>query len=101
MPSPARPRISPEVVVLGTSIFVAGGMSPKVDGSGLEPNTTLEVFCTKDQVWSVVPTEMPRSVRHMSMSEFRGQLLLFSFHNQEANACELMLINPYNASGDL
>lgn len=101
MPSPARPRISPEVVVLGTSIFVAGGMSPKVDGSGLEPNTTLEVFCTKDQVWSVVPTEMPRSVRHMSMSEFRGQLLLFSFHNQEANACELMLINPYNASGKL
>ena len=95
MPAPERTRLSPEAVVLGKHIFVVGGMSPSVDGEGLEPNKSLEMFDTESGTWTTVMEELPFALRHIRMMPYRGQLLIFTSHESEANMAHVVLINPY------
>jgi len=94
IPTPARPRLSPELVALGGRLYLAGGSSPQSDGSGLEPNPTIEMFDPKTQRWTTVLDEIPISPKHMSMFEYRGRLLVFSTHTDEANLAHVILIEP-------
>ena len=93
--SPERKRLSPEAVVLGNHIFVTGGMSPKSDGSGLEPNKSLEMYDIESDTWSTVVEELPFALRHIQMMPFRGQLVIFTSHETDSNLAQVVLINPY------
>jgi N-acetylneuraminic acid mutarotase len=92
---PARTRLSPEAVVIGNHIFVAGGMSPKLDGTGLEPNKSLEMYDTSTDTWKTVVAELPFALRHITMMPYRSQLLVFSSHESDSNMAHVVLINPY------
>ena len=97
MTGPARPRLSPEVAVLGNHIFLLGGMSPKQDGSGLESNASLEMYDIVEDTWTTVAESMPIPLRHATMVPFRGQLLIFSSHRDDGNVAQVMLVNPFNS----
>ncbi|MBG79774.1 MAG: hypothetical protein CMJ39_03565 [Phycisphaerae bacterium] len=92
---PERTRLSPEAVVLGKHIFLAGGMSPKVDESGLEPNKSLEMYDTQTNTWTTIVEDLPFALRHITMMPFRGQLMIFTSHESDANMAHVVLINPY------
>ena len=92
---PPRTRLSPEAVVIGNHIFVTGGMSPKIDGDGLEPNKSLDMYDISSDTWKTVVEEIPFSLRHITMMPYRGQLLIFSSHESNANMAHVVLINPY------
>lgn len=101
IPSPSRPRLSPELVALDGRLYLAGGMSPREDGEGLEPNPSIEVFDPATSSWSVLLDNMPLSPRHMRMMPFRGRLLLFSTHDADHRVARIVLIDPKLAtSGD-
>ena len=96
--NPARTRLSPEAAVIGERIFLAGGMSPALDGDGLEPNRSLEMYDTTTGQWSTVIEELPFSLRHIRMMPFRSQLLIFSSHEAPENLAHVVLINPMTGS---
>ena len=96
--SPERTRLSPEAAVIGDRIFLAGGMSPKVDGDGLEPNRSLEMYDTTNDTWTTVVEELPFSLRHIRMMPFRSQLMIFSSHEAPENLAHVVLINPMTGS---
>jgi hypothetical protein len=96
---PARTRLSPEAVAIGDKIFLAGGMSPGLDGEGLEPNKSLEMYDTSSSEWTTIVEELPFSLRHIRMVPFRSQLLIFTSHEKDANMAHVVLINPHEATG--
>jgi N-acetylneuraminic acid mutarotase len=97
---PERTRLSPEAVVIDGNIFIAGGMSPKADGSGIEPNKSLEMYDTETGEWSMVVEELPFALRHITMMPYRGQLLVFSSHESPSNMAHVVLINPFKVMPD-
>ncbi|HAW96383.1 MAG TPA: hypothetical protein DCX60_08915 [Phycisphaerales bacterium] len=97
---PERTRLSPEAVVIDGNIFIAGGMSPKADGSGIEPNKSLEMYDTETGEWSMVVEELPFALRHITMMPYRGQLLVFSSHESSSNMAHVVLINPFKVMPD-
>ena len=92
---PERTRLSPEAVVIDGNIFIAGGMSQKADGSGIEPNKSLEMYDTETGEWSMVVEELPFALRHITMMPYRSQLLVFSSHESPSNMAHVVLINPF------
>ena len=54
IPSPSRPRLSAELVALGDRLYLAGGSSPKAEGSGLESNRSIECYDPATNTWSMV-----------------------------------------------
>jgi hypothetical protein len=97
---PERTRLSPEAVVIDGNIFIAGGMSQKADGSGIEPNKSLEMYDTETGEWSMVVEELPFALRHITMMPYRGQLLVFSSHESPSNMAHVVLINPFKVMPD-
>ncbi len=97
---PERTRLSPEAVVIDGNIFIAGGMSQKADGSGIEPNKSLEMYDTETGEWSMVVEELPFALRHITMMTYRGQLLVFSSHESPSNMAHVVLINPFKVMPD-
>jgi len=97
---PERTRLSPEAVVIDGNIFIAGGMSPKADGSGIEPNKSLEMYDTETGEWSMVVEELPFALRHITMMPYRSQLLVFSSHESPSNMAHVVLINPFKVMPD-
>jgi len=98
IPAPQPPRLSPQLVALDGRLYLAGGSSPKSDGSGLEPNPTIEMFDPATRTWTTVLDEIPISPRHMRMMKHRGRLLVFSTHTDEANLAHVILIEPVTSS---
>ncbi|MEE2973160.1 MAG: kelch repeat-containing protein [Planctomycetota bacterium] len=94
IPSPSRPRLSAELVALGGRLYLAGGSSPKVNGSGLESNRSIECFDPATSTWSVVMDEIPMNPRHMRMLPYRGRLLLFTSHVADEDMVTLAFIDP-------
>ena len=94
IPSPERTRLSPEAAVIGDRIFLAGGMSPALDGDGIEPNPSLEMYDTTTGTWTTLVEELPFSLRHIRMMPFRSQLVIFSSHEAPENLAHVVLINP-------
>ncbi|MEM9066061.1 MAG: kelch repeat-containing protein [Planctomycetota bacterium] len=99
IPAPARPRLSPTLVELGGKLYLAGGSSPKPDGSGFEANPSIEVFDPKAETWSTLVGEIPVTPRHLRVTTFRGRLLLVSTHEDRADLIHLVLIDPRLAPG--
>lgn len=93
IPAPERPRLSAEIAVLDGRIYVAGGSSPTAAGS-FEPNRTIEVFDPELNEWSTLIDELPILPTHMRMMPYRGQLLVFSTHVEDADMAHLLFINP-------
>ena len=75
-------------------------MSPKADGSGIEPNKSLEMYDTETGEWSMVVEELPFALRHITMMPYRGQLLVFSSHESSSNMAHVVLINPFKVMPD-
>lgn len=93
MPSPARPRLSPDLVALGGKLYLGGGSSPKV-GGGFESNASIEMYDPATERWSTLIEEIPISPRHMRMMPFRGRLLLFSTHEADRDVAHVVVIDP-------
>jgi hypothetical protein len=74
-------------------------MSPGLDGEGLEPNKSLEMYDTSSSEWTTIVEELPFSLRHIRMVPFRSQLLIFTSHEKDANMAHVVLINPHEATG--
>ena len=100
MPSPSRPRLSAELVALDGRLYLAGGSSPKAEGSGLEPNLSIECFDPNTNAWSMVMEEIPMQPRHMRMMPYRGRLLLFSSHVAENDMVNLVFVDPGHQMND-
>ena len=94
IPSPSRPRLSAELVALDGRLYLAGGSSPKVNGSGLESNRSIECFDPETNTWSVVMDEIPINPRHMRMMPYRGRLLLFTSHVADEDMVTLAFVDP-------
>ena len=94
IPSPSRPRLSAELVALGDRLYLAGGSSPKANGSGLESNRSIECFDPETNTWSTVMDEIPMNPRHMRMMPYRGRLLLFTSHVADDDMVTLAFIDP-------
>jgi N-acetylneuraminic acid mutarotase len=94
MPAPSRPRLSAELVALDGRLYLAGGSSPKAEGSGLEPNRSIECFDPATETWSMVMEEIPMKPRHMRMMPYRGRLLLFSSHVEDEDMVNLVFVDP-------
>jgi len=95
--SPSVVRINPELVALGGRLFLAGGSSERADGEGLEADPTLEMYDPRTDTWTTVMERIPVSGRHMRMMAYRGQLLLYSVHNEEVDAANIALIDVSGA----
>ena len=94
IPSPSRPRLSAELVALGDRLYLAGGSSPKAEGSGLESNRSIECYDPATNTWSMVMDEIPINPRHMRMMPYRGRLLLFTSHVADDDMVTLAFIDP-------
>ncbi|MEN1706259.1 MAG: kelch repeat-containing protein [Planctomycetota bacterium] len=94
IPAPSRPRSTPELVALGGKLYLAGGLSPASDGSGLEPNPTIEVFDPETSSWSTLPIDLPVSPSFARVVPFRGRLLVVSSHSEDADLLHVVLIDP-------
>ena len=91
--APSRPRLSPSLVELGGRLYLAGGSSPKLDGEGLEPNRSIEVYDPAADRWTTLLEEIPVSPRHMRMKAFRGRLLLITSHFDDQDMTHLVLVD--------
>ncbi|MEM1186773.1 MAG: kelch repeat-containing protein [Planctomycetota bacterium] len=98
--SPSRPRLSPSLVELGGRLYLAGGSSPKLDGDGLEPNRSIEVYDPPTDTWSTLMDEIPVSPRHMRMMAFRGRLMLVTSHFDDADMTHVVLIDTEAVTED-
>ena len=97
--SPARSRLSAELVALDGKLYLAGGSSPKAEGGGFEANRSIEVYDPASNRWSMLMEEIPINPRHMRMMPYRGQLLIFSSHVDDADMVHLVFINPEMKTG--
>ncbi len=93
IPSPSRPRISPELVALHGRLYLAGGSSPG-DAGDIEPNASVEVYDPSTQKWSVLIDELPILPKHMRMAAFGNRLLIHSTHDERDHAITILLIDP-------
>lgn len=95
IPSPSRPRLSPELVAAGPYLYLTGGLSPRRSGSReLEPDPTLERFDTRRGVWETL-TKIPLIPPHVRMVEgLRGRLLTFSTHFGGIPRLKVNLLDP-------
>ena len=59
IPSPARPRLSAELVALDGKLYLAGGSSPTPENDGFESNPTIEVFDPESGTWSMLMEQIP------------------------------------------
>ena len=91
--SPARPRLSGQLVPLNGRLYFAGGSSPTADG-GFEPNPSLEVYDPATDRWSTVMETIPVTPTHLRMMPYRGRILLFSSHVDEGGKVDLVFIDP-------
>ena len=92
IPAPHRARISPELVVLGSKLYLLGGASDQGEG-GLTPDPTVEVFDPETGTWTVLVEELPIAIKHMRAMALGDRLLVFSAH-QDEDVVELALISP-------
>ncbi|MEM7229126.1 MAG: hypothetical protein AAF432_09965 [Planctomycetota bacterium] len=97
IPIPSKPRLSPDLVALDGRLYLIGGSSPK-SGGGFEPNRTIEAFDPELNAWSTVTEDLPINPRHMRAMAYRGRLLLFSTHVDEASLAHVILIDPMHVS---
>ncbi len=92
IPAPARPRISPQVVAVKSSLYVCAGSSPSKKG-GFEPNPTLEVFDPEARTWRVLLDSVPIVPRHLRMFAYRDRLWLYSAHHKKPHMVTLAVID--------
>lgn len=93
IPSPSRPRLSPEVVVHGTDVYLIGGSSPGENGK-LEENRSVEVFDTRIRAWRVVVDALPISVRHARAFTYRDRIVLCSLNHADARRLTVLFLDP-------
>jgi len=93
IPSPRRARVSPELVALGGRLYLAGGASADARGE-LRPDRSIEVFDPRTQTWSMCVEELPLDPTHARLFAWHARLLLVSTQVAEADALELVWIDP-------
>ncbi len=86
---PAHVRLNPQLVTVGEKLVLLGGTT-QVDGE-LTEDKTIEVYDPASNTWSVLDLEVPFSPKHMRAFAYRGQLLIYSAHNDD-NVVRLGLI---------
>ncbi|MCG8405305.1 MAG: hypothetical protein MI923_08925 [Phycisphaerales bacterium] len=96
IPAPARPRVSPELLVLNGQLYLAGGMSPD-DSGRLETNRSIEIFDPKAEKWSMLIDELPEKVDYLRMFAFGARLLIYSTHCEQTDAVKILLVDPGKA----
>jgi N-acetylneuraminic acid mutarotase len=95
IPSPSRPRISPELVALDGKLYLIGGSSPKEPGSkSFERNPSIEVYDPAAKAWSTLLSSLPVPAEHVRALAFNGRLVLFSVDPADGSAFRLAFVKP-------
>lgn len=93
IPSPRRPRISPELVAFDGKLYLASGSSPLAEGR-FEPNRSLEVFDPGSNEWHTLIDVLPLETRHLRLFALDHCLLLISTHSEEDGVLDVYFLDP-------
>lgn len=94
IPSPRRPRIGADLVVIDGQLFLVGGSSPKASGEGLESNPTIECFSPAEKTWSTVVEDLGMDLKHARAFELDGDLCVLTMHREGSGRLELVRVTP-------
>lgn len=81
IPCPQSVRLNPQLVPVGEQLVLVGG-SAKI-GEKLAEDPSIEVYNPKTKSWRTLSVTLPFPAKHMRAFAYRGQLLIYSAHNDE------------------
>lgn len=91
IPSPRRPRISPEMVAIDGCLYLVGGSSPDAHGE-IAPNESIEVFDPATGAWTELMNKLPLPARQLRALAAGEHLLLSSTHDERPNVLHMAMI---------
>jgi N-acetylneuraminic acid mutarotase len=95
IPSPRRPRISPEMVAIDGRLYLVGGSSPDADGE-IGPNESIEVFEPATGAWTEFMNKLPLPARQLRALAAGDHLMLSSTHDERPNVLHMAMIKLAN-----
>lgn len=93
IPSPRRPRIGADLVVINGRLFLVGGSSPRASGEGLESNPMIECFSPAEKTWSTVVEDLDMDLKHARAFELDGDLCVLTMHREGSGRLELVRVS--------
>ncbi|MBL8861782.1 MAG: hypothetical protein JNK02_07190 [Planctomycetes bacterium] len=91
--SPARPRLSPELLVVDGRLFLVGGTSRGPDGQ-LATDRSIERYDPDSDAWEVVVTDLPQMTRHTRAFALRDRIVLVSSHFDGPATTQIVFVAP-------